>query len=540
MIARADARRRLRAARTVWRQRPAHPTLRDHAYLVYVTLLVIVLVAVPLVRAVVLALTQPASLALLAAPGAAVVVSVSGAVVWVGAVALGRQRGPVVPPPFVAQTLGDSDLPPRAVWGGRALRALSVAVVALTAIATLAHSGLIATGLTAFGMSFIAGAALFAIPAAVLWLAGQALPRRAATAIAAVLAAWGAVGLVTSAVPTPWGMLATLWSDAAVAALFAAAVDGSASVAVLTDAPPIAGLAADGVELARLLAGTASALPLLVLASFAVVAAVCAPLCAARLDAQVVRAHARRWETMTLLARTGDLAGAAGGLRPPPAVGRRWRMPLTAPLSWATVQRDAVAAARNPARTLAALVAIAAAGALWGWLPGLPTGLTWVAGLPAALLCFAGLGALCDGVREAVDSVGRPALFRQSPGRLLALHLTFPALAGLLVAAAAALIAGGPWIVAAAMALFVLAVRVMDAAKPPLPIGLLMPVPTPAGDASGMFVTLWQADAVLVAAAAGIWLAPALAAGPAGAIWLLAAFVAVAAVTITRVRGASS
>lgn len=524
----AGSRERLRAARRIWRMRPEHPTFRDHAYLVYVTLLVTALVAMPLVRGVALTLAQPTALALLSSPGAAATMGVCGAAVWIGALVLGRRRGPVVPPPFVAQTLGDSTIAPSVAWRGRALRALFVAVIVLTAVAALAASGFLAAAPTASGMLFIAGAALFAIPAAVLWLAGQALPGRSTTVVGAALVAWALIGLAAGTVITPWGMLAELWADAGAATQFAVITDAAPSVAVLTDSPtaqiPVVGAAAS---------------PLLVLGAFAVVAAACVPSLVSRLRPHVVLTHARRWEAMTLLARTGDLSGAAGRLRPPPAVGRRWRMPLTAPLWWATVQRDAVAAARNPARLLAALIALAAAGALWGGMPQLPASLTWVAGLPAALLCFAGLGPLCDGVREAADSAGRPALFRPSAGQLMLLHAILPALTVVLVTAVSAAIAGGPWLAAAGVGVFVLAVRMMDAAKPPLPLELLMPVPTPAGDASGMFVLLWQADAVLLTAAAGIWLAPTLAAGPAGALWLLASLLVVAAITAFRVRRAS-
>lgn len=509
MISRVEARRRLRAARAVWRLRPEHPTFRDHAYLVYVTLLVAAVVAGPLVRAVVLTLALPESLALLGSPAAATVVSVCGAATWIGALALGRSRGPVVPPPFIAQTLSDSVIPPALAWGGRALRAMGAAVVLLTMLAALVCSGFLVTAGGA-GTPFIVGAALFAIPAAVLWLAGQALPSRATTAIGVALAAWAALGLAT-AVFTPWGALAALWTDAAVATPYA-----SPSAVTI---PMIPGIPA--------------------VTAIALAAVACVPVLLRRLSPRVVLAHARRWEAMTLLARTGDLAGAAGRLRPPPAVGRRWRMPLTRPLWWATVQRDAVAAARNPARLLVALLTLAAAGALWGWMPGLPTSLAWIAGLPAALLCFAALGPLCDGVRDAADSAGRPALFGPPPGRLMVLHLVFPALAVVTISAVAAAFAGGSWLAAAALGLFVLAVRAMDAAKPPLPIELLMPVPTPAGDASGMFVLLWQSDALLVTAAAGIWLAPALSVDPGAALWLLGALAAVALVAASRVRRAS-
>ena len=42
--------------------------------------------------------------------------------------------------------------------------------------------------------------------------------------------------------------------------------------------------------------------------------------------------------------------------------------------------------------------------------------------------------------------------------------------------------------------------RLRDSAKGPLPPELLTPVSTPAGDASGVAILLWQADAVILAA----------------------------------------
>jgi hypothetical protein len=48
-------------------------------------------------------------------------------------------------------------------------------------------------------------------------------------------------------------------------------------------------------------------------------------------------------------------------------------------------------------------------------------------------------------------------------------------------------------------ALLLVLVRVYDSAKGPLPLVLMAPVPTPAGDASALVIAAWQADAVILA-----------------------------------------
>jgi len=68
-------------------------------------------------------------------------------------------------------------------------------------------------------------------------------------------------------------------------------------------------------------------------------------------------------------------------------------------------------------------------------------------------------------------------------------------------------------------------VRVYDSAKGPLPVFLLTPVVTPAGDLSVLNVLLWQSDAVLLTLALGGGLTVAFYSGAAGVvvavIWLV-------------------
>ena len=76
-----------------------------------------------------------------------------------------------------------------------------------------------------------------------------------------------------------------------------------------------------------------------------------------------------------------------------------------------------------------------------------------------------------------------------------------------------------------------------DAAKGPLPILLLMPVPTPLGDASSLNVLLWQSDAILLALLVGGGLTALAPVAPGAAVVLLAVvLVIVAALGFARLR----
>src|SRR5699024_12821792 len=53
------------------------------------------------------------------------------------------------------------------------------------------------------------------------------------------------------------------------------------------------------------------------------------------------------------------------------------------------------------------------------------------------------------------------------------------------------------------LALVLVAARARDAAKGPMPLSLMTPIPTPQGDLSVLSVLVWQADALLLAMLAG-------------------------------------
>lgn len=143
-----------------------------------------------------------------------------------------------------------------------------------------------------------------------------------------------------------------------------------------------------------------------------------------------------------------------------------------------------------------------------------------------------------------MQTAARPPVYPWSPLRLALLHAILPLLAAIVLPAAGALLggswgaaAGGPeatgW--AASVGVFLVFVRAFDAAKGPLPIILLMPVPTPVGDLSVLSVLAWQSDAVLITLVVAGGLTVALhAAGAFAGLWLAIALVCVAALAWRR------
>ena len=110
-----------------------------------------------------------------------------------------------------------------------------------------------------------------------------------------------------------------------------------------------------------------------------------------------------------------------------------------------------------------------------------------------------------------------------------------------LVPALVALAAGVD--VAAAVAVFsatIVGVRAYDATKGPLPIELMMPVPTPAGDASSIGIWLWQSDALLWTAALSFGALAAMSAGPPTLLWSIPILIVLAALTVGRLRRAAT
>lgn len=503
---------RLAAVRAVRRSRGAHRTRGDMAYLVYITALVGAIVGVPVVRTIALALSTPDALTAAADAAIAQAVAVVVAAAWWGAWALGRVRGPIAPSPFVAAMLSRSDIAPHRAWARRLTGATAQLVLGATAVAALAVSGLLVAGThVEAALLFVGAAAAGALPLAALWLAGQVLRRRASTALGAVLTLLLAL--------TVWLPDETRWMPA------------TALASLWPGAGP-----------------TASApLAVALTAALAAMAVISLPLLLARLIPATLEEHAQRWETMTVLATTGDLSGALDRTRSGPTAGRRLHIGFRRPLLVSFAQRDLIGGARSPLRTAAGLVALAAAGAAWAWIAAAPSGPIWVVAIGAGLLTFVALGSFSDGFHEAADTAGRPALYGRPAGRMLLLHLPVPLVVGTVIPALTAWLAGAEFVAVAlvvAVGVIVVAVRAYDATKGPLPIELLMPVPTPVGDASAFGVWAWQTDALLWVGALSFVLSGALSPGASGdsipiLLWLLPALAVLAALTASRLRRAA-
>ncbi|QYF74560.1 hypothetical protein [Cryobacterium sp. PAMC25264] len=464
--------------------------------------------AVPLLRAMVLGVADAENLAVLVSPEASSRLA-AGAVALAGvALLVGPVRGPVLPGPFVVEFLVGTALARRVTL----LRPFLVSAAVLAGLAVLA-AGVVSAALIVGGLLpatvdaladaglIVLGCAASAIFLCVVWLAGQSLPRRWTLPVGAALLAAGAVG-----------------------------------VALLRLGPEPADLAGMSVPV--------------VLATLAPVL-LCLPLIPRfldRLQAADLMRQARRWQSIGTLLQAGDVAGAAGALRTPPTRGRRDRIALSGPLPVAVVQRDLGAARRFPLRMLAGSLAIAAAGWLQGGVWAAPPGGAWPLAVAAALAAYLGVGVWCDGLRSAAENAGPSSIYGRSGLTMIGCHAIVPALAlfvlgtlgiaaaGLTVADGAALSGAAlPWW--ALVAVFITLLRVFDSLRGPLPIGLLLPVPTPVGDVSILNVIAWQADAVilLVAGAAGLTVL-ATQTGGTSVAWLVVACGLAAGLAVRRLR----
>ncbi|MFS4505530.1 hypothetical protein ACMA46_04765 [Clavibacter sp. Sh2141] len=488
--------RALRAVRSIRLARGGASAM-DLAYAVYAGVLTVLIVGVPLLRAVVLQLAEPSEAAALVEHGPTAAAVVAG-LAATALVLAGGARGPALLPPFLTSALVGSDLPRAAVLARPAARAVLGCAALAGIVALLPGLALLVAGAADPGpvVAWTAGGTLVGVILAGCWLAGQRL--------------------------TPGGRAGA-----------AAVLLGSTAVAVLAPVPvvpvvPVVPWAALGSLLPGGDEAGGSAAGLGVLAAFAAVALAVAPALLGGLRGAELLAQAQRWQTATTLATTGDLAMATGGFRPVPRIGRGWRAVGGGSPAALVLRRDLVGALRTPVRVISACLGIAAAGALVAVaLDGTGAAL----GMPAvgaALVGFLALGVGADGFRHVVEVSSAPPLYGIPTGRLLLLHAALPATAGgacalagagIAVAAGAGAGAGAvALVVAPAVVLLLVVVRAFDAAKGPLPLEVVAPVPTPAGDASALVVAAWQADALILAGGSVLAVVSAVAAvGPVGA-----------------------
>lgn len=499
----------LTAVREVWAQRSGARSRGDLLYLLYLVVLSVLVLGVPALQAAGTLLARPDVLPALLLDRAGQLTTAVTASAAAGLVLAGAVRGPALLAPFFTAALASSGIPRRAVLWRPFLRAALAPVLLLVVIAAL-----IGTTLASAGHADPVGAAWFVIAAlgtglllAGAWLAGQLLGARGRGLLAAALLG-GAVlaGLLPTAIG-PGG------------------------------AYPVGPSSAAGWAIVLLLLGlgaVAAGIPLL-----------------DRLRGAVLREQARRWETATVVATSGDLGAAAQSFRPPPSSGRRLRAVGPGGAWRLYARRDAVAWLRSPERSAAGAVAALLGAAALGGSTLLTGPLAAVAVLLGGGALWGGSGALVDGIRHAVHTLGAPRLFGHSAARQALLHTTAPML---LLSLLAALGGGGvlllaPGAAAAAQAVLLpvllvpvlIAARVRDAAKGPMPLSLMTPMPTPQGDLAVIPMLLWQSDALLLALAAAALLAGLGALGPlavlVGAAALIGAMVMMARTRLRPLAG---
>ena len=499
----------LSRSRAVAASRAGLTGAHDAGYTVYLAILVVVIVAVPLLRTLVLALSNPVVLAAMTSPDGYRAVGVIAAILAAGALLTARTRGPVVPSPFLTEFLAGSGLPRSRTLGRQFL-----VTVVVTTLATVTTSGLAvvavlldAPSVAVPGALLVLGSAAYAGVLAMLSLIGQSCPRRVTTPLALVILSGGmavAFGLDILTLTTPWGWLALLWQSL-----------GTDST--ITWWPAVA----------------------LALSPLAFLAA---PALLNSLRLAELMAQSRRWQTIGTLVQTGDVAGATGALRAPPTRGRHIRILFTGPLPVAILQRDLGAARRFPARTALGSLVLFGAGWLSAQTGSAPAGVDWIAALAGSLLAYLAVGVFCDGLRHANENA-RSSVYGWSAVKMIGSHALLPVLACFIFGSAGTVVAtsfGAPvaavawWML---LSIFVVAVRVLDCAKGPMPIGLLLPIPTPVGDVAILNVIAWQADAlIIVLTAAGALTVLHADTGPASAVWLTLCIGIVGALAGRRIR----
>ncbi|WP_394215551.1 hypothetical protein [Brachybacterium vulturis] len=471
----------LSAVREVWARRGGARTGSDALYLFYLGALSVLVLGVPALRFAGGLLARPDVLPVLQHPLAPRLAGSAALTAVAALVLLGAVRGPALMAPFFTTTLAASGIRRRTVLWRPYVRALLVPTAMMVVVASLIAMTLSAAGDGATGGGAGGAAAVWCVLAAAgtglllgaAWLAGELLTARPRRLLAgALLLAAGLSALL------PQGAGGSGLSPAAGAA------HGPWALLVLGT-----GIAATAVGVALL----------------------------DRLRGTVLREQSMRWETVTTVATSGDLAGAAATFRPPPSAGRRLPAIGPRPLVLLYARRDAVAWLRSPDRLavgivvgLLAAAALAGSTQLTGPLAGgavlLGAGALWGAG-----------STLVEGIRHGVHTLGAPRLFGQTVAVQVLLHALAPALLLTTLAAlggAGLVLAGGigegalrAVLLPVALTPVLIAGQVRDAAKGPMPLQLMTPMPTAQGDGSVLVMLAWQSDALLLALLSGTLLA---------------------------------
>ncbi|KAA9104507.1 hypothetical protein [Microbacterium rhizomatis] len=433
----------------------------------------VVVVVVPVARAVWLALVDPATVAFLVSSSGPEAVTAVVSLLWAALIVAGRFLGPAVLSPVLAFIAVGSDLPRARVFARPLRRALSIPVLVLLAASAACGTALVVAGVWSLGHCalFVAAGFLAGLISAVLWVVGQVFPR-GAVIIGVGLAGGGAAALL-------WPAFGVVVPAAWVGLVFS---DSGGWVAVVG------------------------------LAALAVVLMSVVPVLLERLTVDdVVQQSVRREATVDHAAvlQLGELSAlyqakpTAGRFRRAVRVGR--------PTLCTFFLADLIGATRTPGRLLAAFAGTIGAGVLLAAAVVLPGGAGVVWGTAGGLMLFAAIGPLTDGIRHAAAATSERSIYGVSDGLLLFAHLTMPfavmtALLLLAVAVTSAVFAA-PFVDCALIVVSVGAIaigtRIGNALKGSMPLSLLAAVPTPFGDPMALVRVAWAVDGLLLVGVAG-------------------------------------
>ena len=499
---------RLAQLRRLYRKRGDARTRADIGFLFYAGLLVALIVGFPIVRAIVVVLSETAILETLQSPRAGWAVSLVTGVLLVLFAALGQVRGPVTPSPFFVTLLARTDIPRSVALRRSLVTTALVLTIGIAAVAGLLGGVLVVAGGASLwnSLAFFLASICFAVICAVLWLTSQAKCQRAWVLPSVGLAVVATTVLVDHLLLfVPWGWLGALWPGSetepawyALIALTALAIGGCLMVPKLLNA-----LRSD--DLAN---------------------------------------QADRWQSAGTSALTGDLSTALGRFRAQPKTGRGWRAVRTHNFAARFFLRDFIGTIRTPMRLAIGTVALIFAGGLSVLALTTAAFPAWPPAAAGAALGYLALGVFSDGFRHAAETAATPPLYGYSTERLYLLHSILPSVAALVASTLGATIAlvilGGPmWalLVFVATTVVLVLIRAYDSAKGILPIALLTtPIPSPVGDPTVLLILAWQADALLMASITGAVIVAQVATGNLGAVITLLACAIAALLWLTKRR----
>lgn len=467
---------RLRAAKTIYRDRGDGQTFGQLAYAFYVCVLLVLLVAAPIVRALAAAAASPEAIGVFLSASAPQFVSIAGAISLLLLFFFGMVRGPALRPPFQTYALAGSSL------------ARSVSM-----LPSFLHSALLLTGVFAgitvffaavFVISesvplsslvpFVLAGICWGVLSSFFWLLGQTVNGFWRLLLPVLLAVGSALSWMSADINVyfPWGWLGQVWP--------------------VTGEPETWGL----IPLA-LVSGSVMLLT---------------PVMLGRLTFEDLLAQSQRWQAAGISTSVGEFSTALAMFRAKPRVGRRWPAVLPVQVVLRFLVRDGLGALRTPVRFLVGATAFAMGIGLFFYAASSASSVAWLPAGAGSVLAYFGLGVFCDGFRHSAEATAAPTIYGYSPLRLYFFHSIFPVAWSLitLIAVKMAMVASGVieiplsgWLAALVILVILVGVKVYDSARGPLPPILLTPIPTPFGDLSSLIVLVWQADAILIAASAG-------------------------------------